>query len=138
MHGCRHVLFAYLSFCTHLSQDMEHVISVHNLWTSHEYLNHYPSEHSCAHEVVIQIMLTVELRITSILGAHSPISFKFIAFWCPFLDLHLTPYHLNIQVSRLLLCWIQSRLAQVGSVDCSYVLQILVKLQTMSSGLLPV
>ena len=43
-------------------------------------------------------MSTNELRMVSILGTHSPISFKHVSFGCLFLDSHLTTYHSNIGV----------------------------------------
>ena len=43
-------------------------------------------------------MLTIELRMISILCARSPIYFKHVSFWWQFLDLHLTTYHSNIGV----------------------------------------
>ena len=38
------------------------------------------------------------LRMVSIFWACSPISFKHMSFWCPFLDPHLIIYHWNIDV----------------------------------------
>jgi hypothetical protein len=66
---------------------------------SHEFLIHYQSEDSCAHQMLIHIlpiMLTIELRIVTIFWARYSISSKHVSFWDMILEPHQDTYHSNI------------------------------------------
>lgn len=59
------------------------------------------AKHTIVHNQVLAIMLTLEFGMVSHIELNSSLSFKHVSFWCPFLDLHLTIHHSNIDVQIL-------------------------------------
>lgn len=54
--------------------------------------------------LVPPVMFTIEPRVVSILKARSPLSFKHMFAWYPFLDPHITILHSNIGACAMWVC----------------------------------